>query len=190
MDRPGLARLPCSARSSSVLLVSAICGLVGALVVGNRMAFFSRRDGPLRLRRHLARAHHRRFAMGFTPKSDELQWLAPAHHGGCSAPWSELAIAFVREKTGLASDTVIGVFFAGAIGFGAMLLQAFQARRLFNPEQFLFGGPAFVQPLDLLILAVLCSSSPPSIMVVAVQPVRLRQLQPEPGPVARRDRGS
>ena len=35
-----------------------------------------------------------------------------------------LGIAFVREMTGLASDTVIGVFFAGAVGFGAMLLTA------------------------------------------------------------------
>jgi zinc transport system permease protein len=67
-----------------------------------------------------------------------------------------LGIAFVRESTGLASDTVIGVFFAGAIGFGAMILQAVPTnRRLFDPERFLFGGPALAEPSDLLILAIL-----------------------------------
>ena len=66
-----------------------------------------------------------------------------------------VGIAFVRENTGLASDTVIGVFFAGAIGFGAIILHAFPTGRGFDPEQFLFGGPAFVQPLDLLVLAIL-----------------------------------
>ena len=46
-----------------------------------------------------------------------------------------LGIAFVRERTGLTSDTVIGVFFAGAIGFGAMILQMNRSRRLFDPER-------------------------------------------------------
>lgn len=137
----------------AVLLVSSICGMVGALVVGNRMAFFSD-----------AMAHCSfagislgliiAFAMGFTAKSDELQWLIPLIMATFGALIG-LGIAFVREHTGLASDTVIGVFFAGAIGFGAMILQAFQGRRLFDPERFLFGGPALVQPFDLLMLAIL-----------------------------------
>src|SRR5690242_15120201 len=115
----------------SVLLISTICGLVGSLVVGNRMAFFS--DAMA----HCAFAGISlgliiAFAMGFTPKSDELQWLLPllmAAFGGLMG----LGIAFVRERTGLGSDTVIGVFFAGAIGFGAMILQANRSRRLFDP---------------------------------------------------------
>jgi zinc transport system permease protein len=137
----------------SVLLISAVCGLVGALVVGNRMAFFS--DAMA----HCAFAGISlgliiSFSMGLTARSDELQWLLPllmAAFGGLVG----IGIAFVRETTGLASDTVIGVFFAGAIGFGAMILQAFQAQRLFDPERFLFGGPALVQPFDLLILVIL-----------------------------------
>jgi zinc transport system permease protein len=66
-----------------------------------------------------------------------------------------LGIAFVRERTGLASDTVIGVFFAGAIGFGAMILQAFSTRKTFDAERFLFGGPAYVTLANLLILTIL-----------------------------------
>jgi zinc transport system permease protein len=137
----------------SVLLVSGICGLVGALVVGNRMAFFS--DAMA----------HCAFAgislgliialwMGFTAQSDELQWLLPLIMAAFGALIG-VGIAFVRENTGLASDTVIGVFFAGAIGFGAMILQAMSNRRAFDPERFLFGGPLSVSPGDVLVLAIL-----------------------------------
>ena len=138
----------------AVLLTSGICGLVGALVVGNRMAFFS--DAMA----HCAFAGISlglliALAMGFTPASDELQWVLPLIMAGFGALIG-VGIAFVRERTNLASDTVIGVFFAGAIGFGAMILQGFPAgKRAFDPERFLFGGPKFAQPLDLLILASL-----------------------------------
>ena len=64
-------------------------------------------------------------------------------------------IAFVRERTGLASDTVIGVFFAGALGFGAIVLEAFPKGRGFDVEKFLFGGPYTTQPFDLLLLVIL-----------------------------------
>jgi zinc transport system permease protein len=138
----------------SVLLISTICGLVGALVVGNRMAFFS--DAMA----HVAFAGISlgliiALYMGFTTKSQELQWILPLVMALFGALIG-VGIAFVRENTDLASDTVIGVFFAGAIGFGAMILQAFAGtRRTFDPERFLFGGPTTVTPLDLLILTIL-----------------------------------
>jgi zinc transport system permease protein len=136
----------------SVLLISTICGLIGALVVSNQMAFFS--DAMA----HCAFAGISlgliiAFAMGFTAKSDELQWLLPLVMALFGALIG-VGIAFVRERTGLGSDTVIGVFFSGAIGFGAMILQANRSRRLFDPERFLFGGPLYVQPQDVLILAI------------------------------------
>jgi len=137
----------------SVLLISLICGMVGSLVVGNRMAFFSD-----------AMAHCSfagislgliiAFWMGFAPRSEELRWLLPLLMAGFGALVG-LGIAFVGQHTTLASDTVIGVFFAGAIGFGAMILQAFKSRQMFDPERFLFGGPSLVEPFDLLILAIL-----------------------------------
>jgi zinc transport system permease protein len=137
----------------SVVLVSSVCGLVGALVVGNRMAFFS--DAMA----HCAFAGISlgliiALTMGFTPQSDELQWILPLIMASFGALVG-VGIAFVRENTGLASDTVIGVFFAGAMGFGAMILQAFSSRRLFDPERFLFGGPLSVRPPDVFVLAVL-----------------------------------
>jgi len=137
----------------SVLLISLTCGLVGALVVGNRMAFFS--DAMA----HCAFAGVSlgvliSIVMGFTPNTDEFRWLVPLFMAAFGALIG-VGIAFVREYTGLASDTVIGVFFAGAIGFGAMILSAFNDRRMFDPERFLFGGPALAEPLDLLILAIL-----------------------------------
>jgi zinc transport system permease protein len=63
-----------------------------------------------------------------------------------------LCIAFVRDLTGLASDTVIGVFFAGAVGFGSMLLTALGHIGYFNVEQFLFGDPLLARPTDLIVL--------------------------------------
>ena len=138
----------------SVLLITAICGMVGALVVGNRMAFFS--DAMA----HCAFAGVSlglliALQMGFTSKSSELQWLLPLIMAGFGALVG-VGIAYVRERTELASDTVIGVFFAGAIGFGAMILQGYQGdRRAFDPERFLFGGPKLAEPRDLLILAAL-----------------------------------
>jgi zinc transport system permease protein len=134
----------------SVLLIGIVCGLVGSLVVGNRMAFFS--DAMA----HCAFAGISlgliiSFSTGRMNNPEQVQWIVPlvmAIFGSLVG----MGIAFVREQTGLASDTVIGVFFAGAIGFGAMLLTAFNDRRLFDPERFLFGGPMLVTPVDLVIL--------------------------------------
>jgi zinc transport system permease protein len=64
-------------------------------------------------------------------------------------------IAAVRLRTGLASDTVIGVFFAGAIGLAAMLQKLMHRRELFDLEVFLFGDPLLVKAADLVVLAVL-----------------------------------
>lgn len=137
----------------SVMLVGLICGGVGSLVVGNRMAFFS--DA-------LAHCSFAGIALGFLTAlfvgivSErafvEAAFLVMILFGILVG----LAIAFVREKTTLASDTVIGVFFAGAIGFGAMMLKGIGRRRYFNPESFLFGAdPINIGAGDLLWLLAL-----------------------------------
>jgi zinc transport system permease protein len=66
-----------------------------------------------------------------------------------------VGIAYVKEKTALANDTVIGVFFAGAMGLGAMLLKHLSKRGFFNPENFLFGDLMTVRSDDLILLFVL-----------------------------------
>jgi zinc transport system permease protein len=133
----------------AVLLVSLACGVVGSLVVGNRMAFFS--DA-------LAHCAFAGVALGFLlalaagvqNPADFPHWITPVMivFGICIG----LLIAIVREKTSLANDTVIGVFFAGAIGLGAIILPFVSRRRYFNPENFLFGDPVTVTSQDLLYL--------------------------------------
>ena len=139
----------------SVLLVTAICGMVGALVVGNRMAFFSDAMAHCAFA-GIALGILLTIVMGYAKDPEALRWMIPIIMVIFGAMIG-LAIAFVKEKTELASDTVIGVFFAGAIGFGAMLLSVLmkQRRKVLDPETFLFGSPLFVQDTDFLYLAIL-----------------------------------
>jgi zinc transport system permease protein len=137
----------------AVLLVCFVCGTVGSLVVGNRMAFFS--DA-------LAHCAFAGVALGLlTGLLAGLPISSNFYHWGVIAIMVffgvliGIAIVFVREKTTLASDTVIGVFFAGAIGFGAMLLSALGNRSRLKPEQFLFGNPFWVNNEDMLTLIAL-----------------------------------
>ena len=133
----------------AVMVVSLLCGAASSLVVGNRMAFFS--DA-------LAHCAFAGVSLGFLVallvgvrrQSDFTNWITfiMVVFGMCVG----IAIAYVREKTALASDTVIGVFFAGAIGFGAMFFAVANKRAYFNPESFLFGDPQTVNSEDLLVL--------------------------------------
>jgi zinc transport system permease protein len=136
----------------AVLLVSLICGSVGSLVVGNRMAFFS--DA-------LAHSAFAGVALGFLlalgagvrDQADFAVWIMPVMV--VFGILVGLAIAFVKDKTALANDTVIGVFFAGSMGFGAILLRLVSRRKYFNPEHFLFGELLTVTSTDLIVLFLL-----------------------------------
>ena len=122
--------------SAAIILVALVCGAVGSMMVANRMAFFS--DA-------LAHCAFAGVALGLLIAvlskivvKDFMEWifLIMVIFGIAIG----LGIAWVREKTSLASDTVIGVFFAGAMGFGAMLMSATGGRG-FSLEDFLFGAP-------------------------------------------------
>lgn len=137
----------------AVLLACLICGAVGSIVVGNRMAFFS--DA-------LAHCAFAGVSIGLI-----TALFTGSESGGTFdqigiplimivfGVMVGLAIAYVREKTALANDTVIGVFFAGAIGFGAMLFKMLNTRSFISPENFLFGDPMFVSAGGLLMLILL-----------------------------------
>src|SRR5262245_47678778 len=133
----------------AVVLVCGICGAVGALVVGNRMAFFS--DA-------LAHCAFAGVTLGMIlalwSRAGQESWVVPLVMVSFGVVIG-LAIAYVREQTGLANDTVIGVFFAFAVGFGGMLFASLQTRTSLNPESFLFGSPLYVDVRDLIALAVL-----------------------------------
>jgi zinc transport system permease protein len=137
----------------ATVLVSLCCAALGSLVVGSRMAFFS--DA-------LAHCSFAGISIGFFlfllfgPRAgNESFWdwvtVVMAVFGvvaGCGIVW-------VRSRTGLSSDTVIGVFFAGAVGLAAALRDLLRNRALFNLEDFLFGDPLRVSSAQILILAVL-----------------------------------
>jgi zinc transport system permease protein len=116
-----------------IILVSLICGLVSSLVVSNRMAFFS--DA-------LAHSAFAGVALGilfsfFEAFATEDGILLVMVAFGVAVG---LAIAYVKERTTLANDTVIGVFFAASMGFGAILLNAIsRTGSRISPENFLFG---------------------------------------------------
>ncbi len=131
----------------AVVMVSFVCGAIGSQVVGNRMAFFS--DA-------LAHCAFAGFALAFLlflavglGQQQFLNWmmLIMVIFGVAIG----LLIAFVNDSTGLPSDTVIGVFFAGAIGLGAVFAR--MARNpAFNIESFIFGDPQSLRTGDLLAL--------------------------------------
>ena len=96
----------------ATLIVCFICGSMGSLVVGNRMAFFS--DA-------LAHCAFAGVGLGLilcilTDTPDQLVRQRILLIMVAFGVTIGLLIAFVREQTGLASDTVIGVFYAGAVG--------------------------------------------------------------------------
>jgi zinc transport system permease protein len=136
----------------AILLSGLICGSMGGLVVGNRMAFFS--DA-------LAHCAFAGIALGFVfcvlaqiPDEHFRQWVTAVMIA--FGVVVGVLIAWVRDRTGLASDTVIGVFFAFAVGIGAVASQKIsERRRLFNIASFIFGDPLRTEAIDLLALFVL-----------------------------------
>ena len=141
----------------AITLVGLVCGSVGSLVIGNRMSFFS--DA-------MAHCAFAGVALGLLSvlivdplnrKIDDspYRWLVPFVMIAFGAVVG-VGIAFFRERSNLAADSIIGVFFALAIGFGAMLIPEVNKRgQRFDPEAFLFGSPMFAQAEDQLLLMAL-----------------------------------
>ena len=150
----------------AILLVCSLCGMLGSMVVGNRMAFFSD-----------AMAH-----CAFAGVSLGYLSVLLSHGGKESVPWAVplvmvalgvavgVGMVYVRDQTGLANDTVIGVFFALSIGLGAMLFQVLSQKSSFNPEYFLFGQLILIPIEDIIFLVAL------AIIVVPLFAWRYNQL--------------
>ena len=141
---------------SAITLVCFSCGLVGSLVVGNRMAFFS--DAMA----HTAFAGVATGLIGIlifahptnAREAEKHLWLVPLVTVVVGVLVGS-AIEFVRERTGLTNDTVIGVFFAGAVGFAVTVIPSVHRKTGIDPDQFLFGSPLYVRPEELVMLFLL-----------------------------------
>ena len=134
-----------------VILVGLVCGSVGGLVVGNRMAFFS---DALAHCAFAGVAFALLIALGIGARGREfMDWIVVIMI--VFGVIVGMLIAYVRERTLLANDTVIGVFFAGAIGLGAMMNRAVQGRGFFTLEQFIFGSPLTTTGGDIVAMFAL-----------------------------------
>ncbi len=151
----------------AVLLVSLTCGIVGSLVIGHRMAFFS--DAMA----HTAFAGVSLALLGIivatgATSGKEVEpylWVIPIAMCAIGAV-SGILIAFVREKTNLANDTVIGVFFAFALGLAALLIRPLRKIVTFDLEGYLFGDLTSLTEKDLIILTLLALAT---IFIVGAQ---------------------
>ena len=138
----------------ALVLVSFTCGAIGPLVVGGRLAFFS--DAMAHCAFASVSIGFLLFTLGLAgvgPNVDFWDWVTPVMIG--FALIVGYAIAVTREKTGLSSDTIIGIFFAFAVGLAAMLRKLMSSRKLFSLEDVLFGDPLLVRSQDVIYLAVL-----------------------------------
>ena len=138
----------------ALVLVSLTCGAIGPLVVGGRLAFFS--DAMAHCAFASVSVGFLLFTFGVAGLGlggDFWDWVTPVMIG--FALLVGYAIDATRQRTGLSSDTVIGIFFAFAIGLAAMLRKLMSSRRLFSLEEILFGDPLFIHGKDLLYLGVL-----------------------------------
>ncbi len=138
----------------ALVLVSLTCGAIGPLVVGGRLAFFS--DAMAHCAFASVSVGFILFTFGLAgvrPVEEFWDWVTPVMIG--FALLVGYAIAVTRERTGLSSDTVIGIFFAFAIGLAAMLRKLMSNRRLFSLEDVLFGDPLLVRSQDVVYLGVL-----------------------------------
>lgn len=132
----------------ALLVTCLVCGIVGAMVVGNRMAFFS--DA-------MAHCTFAGIALGFMSvlltggDKGTMAWMVPLVMVAFGVAVG-VGMIYVRDRTGLAHDTVIGVFFALALGFGAMLVKMVQKVSTVNLETLLFGNLILIPETDLLFL--------------------------------------
>jgi zinc transport system permease protein len=137
----------------AILLVCTTCGMLGSMVVGNRMAFFS--DA-------MAHCAFAGVSLGYLSvllgggDRETATWLVPLVMVGLGV-LAGVGMVYIRDRTGLAHDTVIGVFFALAIGLGAMLFQVISVKSSFNPEHFLFGNIVLILEEDLFLLMILAA---------------------------------
>lgn len=139
----------------AIALTCTITGILGAFIVGNRLAFFSDALAHCAFTGIALGLMFALLQQGITGQALEDRFV-PLIMMIVGIGFA-LGIVYIREQTALPSDTIIAVFFAGAVGFGVMLLAGLRRFTSIDPDQYLFGNPLFVNSLDLIaLLIVLC----------------------------------
>jgi zinc transport system permease protein len=122
---------------AAAVAVSAVCGVLGFFVVLRRLAFIGV---------GISHSALGGVALGL------LLGVSPLLTGGGFALAVALGIAFTSQRSGLGRDTVIGVFFSGAMALGVVLASLGHGaqQELFG---YLFGNVLAVTRGELLALA-------------------------------------
>ena len=141
---PDALRYPFVARGLlAVLLISPLLGGMSHLVVARRLAFFSTALGQAALTG---------LTLGLLA-GEPISAPYAGIFGFCLS--SAIVMVYVKRRSRLPADTLIGVFMALTLGLGICLLVA--ATRQFNIHQIeavMFGSLLTVTDTDLLLLAV------------------------------------
>ena len=139
----------------AVILIGITCGSVGSTVLANRMAFFSDAMAHTAFAGvALAVLQIILFAgIRSTREADAYLWIIEPVMVLVGIVVGS-AMVYVRERSGLTNDTIIGVFFAASVGFGTMLLPEVRRTVNLDPEQFLYGSIAVSTGEDLVRLAI------------------------------------
>lgn len=129
--------------------IAAMTGLLGVFVVQRGLAFLG--DG-------LAHASFGGIALGALVASGTAGSGLLAQPLWVALPFTvaaALAIAWVRDRTELSSDTAIGVFFAVSVALGVLFLSRIPPdRNVIDVYHLLFGSILAVGPDDLRIILV------------------------------------
>lgn len=126
----------------AVLFVSPLLGSLGTVVVANRMAFFSEAIGH---------AAFTGIALGVVLGLADPLWSMIGF-----ALVLTLAIAWVRRRGGLSSDTAIGLVMAFTVSLGIVILS--RGGDFARYTNFLIGDMLAVTPSDLAWLGVLAAA--------------------------------
>jgi len=130
----------------AALLVGPLLGGLGTLVIAKRLAFFSEAVG------HAALTGIAIGVLLGEPPENPIIGLF------CFCMIFALLLHFVRNRTAVPYDTLVGVFLAVALAGGAALLM-YVARKIniHMLENVLFGSILTITDFDLLVLAVSCA---------------------------------
>lgn len=130
----------------AALLLGPLLGGLGTLVIAKRLAFFSEAVG------HAALTGIAIGVLLGEPPENPIIGLF------CFCMIFALLLHFVRNRTAVPYDTLVGVFLAVALAGGAALLM-YVARKIniHMLENVLFGSVLTITDFDLLVLALSCS---------------------------------